>query len=91
MEINMITVVTMLVTFIFGFLAKKSKFIDNNKIPFQNLAIGLVVAAIEFIITKDFKVALSLSGLLAGGIYDLFHNLKKILTAWLEIEEEKGE
>ena len=30
-------------------------------------------------ITKDFKVALTMSGLVAGGTYDIIHNLSKIV------------
>ena len=29
-------------------------------------------------ITKDFKVAIALSGILAGGTYDIFHNIEKM-------------
>lgn len=48
-------------------------------IPIQNILIGIIVAIIEWIITKDFNVAIALSGLLAGGTYDIFNNLKKIV------------
>ena len=37
------------------------------------------MAVVEWIITKDFKVALGLSGLIAGGAYDIFHNIEKII------------
>ena len=50
----------------------------NNLIPIQNILIGVIVAIIEFIITKDFSVAIALSGLIAGGAYDIGNNLKKI-------------
>ena len=53
-------------------------FINNNLIPIQNLVIGVIIAIIEFIITKDFKVSIAVSGLLAGGTYDIVHNLNKI-------------
>lgn len=74
-----ITVVTIILTWILGIFAKKSKFISNNLIPIQNILIGVTVAIIEWIITKDFKVAIALSGLLAGGAYDIFHNLEKMI------------
>lgn len=76
---QIITVVTVILTWILGIFAKKSKFISNNLIPIQNILIGLTVAIIEWVITKDFKVALALSGLLAGGAYDIFHNLEKMI------------
>ena len=76
---QIITVVTVILTWILGIFAKKSKFISNNLIPIQNILIGVTVAIIEWIITKDFKVAIALSGLLAGGAYDIFHNLEKMI------------
>lgn len=76
---QIITVVTIILTWILGIFAKKSKFISNNLIPIQNILIGLIVAIIEWIITKDFKVAIALSGLLAGGAYDVLNNIAKII------------
>ena len=48
-------------------------------IPIQNVIVGVLVALIEWIITKDFNEAIILSGLIAGGTYDIFHNLQKIV------------
>ena len=76
---NIITLVTIVVTWILGAVAKKSKWVSNNLIPVQNIVIGLIVAVIEWAITKDFKVALGLSGLIAGGAYDIVHNLDKMI------------
>ena len=76
---NIITMVTIIVTWILGIVSKKSKFINNNLIPVQNILIGVVVAIIEWIITKDFKVAIALSGVIAGGTYDIIHNLDKMI------------
>lgn len=80
MDLESITViVTAFVTLIFGFIAKKNPKINDNLIPIQNLTIGVVVAIVEWIITKDFSFAIAASGLFAGGIYDLGHNTKKII------------
>lgn len=76
---DILTVVTIVITWIMGYFAKKSSFINTNLIPLQNIGIGLVIAIIEWIITKDFNTAIALSGLLAGGAYDVFHNLEKII------------
>ena len=76
---EILTIVTIIATWIFGVLSKKSSFINNNLIPIQNIVIGVVVAIIEWIITKDFSMASALSGLIAGGTYDVFHNLEKIV------------
>lgn len=79
MEItNIITIVTIFASWILGIAAKKCKWINNNLIPVQNILIGLIVACIEWAITKDFKVAIALSGILAGGTYDIFHNIEKM-------------
>ncbi len=70
--------VTVIVTLVFGVISKKNKYISNNLIPVQNIIIGLAMAIIEWIITKDFSLAISLSGVLAGGIYDIPTNLLKL-------------
>ena len=77
---DILTIVTIVITWLLGIFAKKSNFIKNNLIPIQNLVIGLVIAVIEWIITKDFKVAIALSGVLAGGLYDIPNNLVKIFS-----------
>ena len=76
---DIIAIVTFFVSFILGIFSKKSTFIKNEIIPLQNLLIGVVVAIIEWIITKDFQMAIMLSGIIAGGTYDIFHNLEKIV------------
>lgn len=72
------TLVTMVVTFLCGLIAKKSEWFNNNLIPIQNIFIGVSMAIIELIITRDFSFAIATSGLIAGGIYDIGHNLNKI-------------
>ena len=79
METNIVSLVTFAVTLILGVLAKKSTFINNKTIPIQNILIGVIVAIIEWIITKDFNSAIAFSGVVAGGTYDIFHNLKKLV------------
>lgn len=75
---EIISIVTFFVTIIMGVISKKSKWFNNNLIPIQNIAIGLIVAVIEWIITKDFSTAIALSGVVAGGTYDIVHNLNKL-------------
>ena len=74
-----VSLVTILVTFVLGIISKKNPKLSNKIIPIQNLFVGLIVALIEFIITKDLKVAIALSGLIAGGTYDIVHNLNKLI------------
>lgn len=78
-SVDLISLVTFIVTLILGIISKKSSFIRNELIPIQNILVGLIVAVIEWIITKDFNTAIMVSGILAGGTYDIFHNLEKIL------------
>ena len=73
-----IMLVTMLVAFFCGLSAKKVSWFNTNLIPIQNILIGVIVAVIEWIITKDFSTAIAISGLIAGGIYDIGHNLQKM-------------
>ena len=77
---EIVALVTFIVTYICGLIVKKIPQISNKLIPLQNLAIGIIVAVIEWIITKDFSTAIMLSGLMAGGVYDIAHNLKKLFA-----------
>ncbi len=78
MTFDIVTIVTFVVTMILGFFSKKSTFIKNELIPLQNLGIGIIVAIVEWIITKDLNAAIITSGIMAGGVYDIFHNIEKI-------------
>ena len=80
MELStLISLVTIIVTWLLGIVSKKYTKLNNKLIPIQNILIGLIVALIEWIVTKDFKVAIALSGIIAGGTYDIFHNLEKLI------------
>ena len=80
MELStLISLVTIIVTWILGVISKKYTSLNNKLSPIQNILIGVVVAIIEWIVTKDFSTAIALSGLIAGGSYDVFHNLEKIV------------
>lgn len=78
-NVELISIVTFGVTILMGIVSKKVKFISNNLIPIQNILIGVIVALIEFLITKDFSYSIAVSGLVAGGVYDIVHNLDKIV------------
>ena len=80
MSINTIMVlVTALVTYVCGLIAKKHPKFNNKLIPVQNLLIGIIVAGINYIITKDFNASIVVAGLMTGGAYDLGKNLKDLL------------
>ena len=76
--VDLITILTIVTAWVLGIIAKKVPWFNNNLIPVQNLLIGLIVAIVEWVITKDFSTAIALSGLLAGGTYDIFNNIKKM-------------
>lgn len=80
MEVStLISLVTIIVTWLLGIVSKKYTKLNNKLIPIQNILIGLIVAIVEWIVTKDFKVAIALSGIIAGGTYDIIHNLDKLI------------
>lgn len=80
MEIETImTLVTIIVTFICGKFAKKHPKFNNKLIPVQNLLIGIIMAGINYVITKDFNGSLMVAGLLTGGAYDLGKNLNELI------------
>ena len=86
-----ITVITIIITWGLGQLSKKSRFISNNLIPLQNFIIGLLVSLVEWYITGSFNIQIALSGLIAGGTYDIKHNLSKIKKEKQEQKEEDAD
>ena len=73
-----VTFRTMIVVWILGRISKKSKYIDNNVIIFQNITVGLIVTGIYYWITGDLSKAVMLSGLFATTGYDMLHNIQKL-------------
>ena len=79
MELEYIlAIVGFVVSLVLGFAAKKFKYIDKHFIPIQNLAIGVIVCSIEYYVSHDFNLALALSGLTAGGTFDIISNINKL-------------
>ena len=76
---SLISLVTIIVTWVLGIVSKKYTALNNKLIPIQNILVGVIVALVEWIATKDFSTAIALSGIIAGGSYDVFHNLEKII------------
>ena len=73
-----VAIITFLVALTLGGITKRIPQISNKIIPIQNLAVGMAVAIVEYAITKDFNTAIALSGLVAGGTYDIIKNLSKL-------------
>ncbi|HBF68798.1 MAG: phage holin family protein [Bacilli bacterium] len=76
---TIMTLVTILVTYVCGLIAKKHPKFNNKLIPVQNLLIGIIVAIINYIMTKDFNASIMVAGLLTGGAYDLGKNINDLL------------
>ncbi len=76
---TIISLVTIVVTFICGLIAKKVDWFNNKLIPIQNLLIGLIAAGIYYYFTKDISLVIAMVGLGTGGAYDVVHNLQKLL------------
>lgn len=74
-----ISIVTVLVSFVLGLIAKRVIWINNHIIPLQNLLVGIIAAVIYYIITKDVNLVIAGLGLFTGGVYDIGNNLKKLL------------
>ena len=72
------SIVTIVVTFILGLISKKVSWVSNNLIPLQNLLIGIIMAIIYYFMTKDISINILLSGILTGGTYDILKNLKEL-------------
>ena len=83
----MTALITVVLSWIMGYVAKRTKFISDNLIPVQNIVVGVLVAIIEWLITNDFSAAIALSGLLAGGTYDILHNLQKMHIEGTDIDQ----
>nr|DAW39734.1 MAG TPA: holin [Caudoviricetes sp.] len=71
---SIIPVITVVVSYIFGLLAKKFNWYESKYIPIQNGVIGVISAIIYYLAVPDcnFIVVLftALSGFAAGGLYD---------------------
>lgn len=74
-----VTLLTMCLTWILGYISKRCTYVNNNFIIIQNIVVGLCVSLFYFIVTKDLNLAITLSGLLADSGYNLFHNIQKLM------------
>lgn len=74
-----VSIVTVIVSFVLGLIAKKISWVNNHIIPLQNLIIGIIASVIYYIITKDVNLVIAGLGLFTGGVYDIANNLKKLL------------
>lgn len=75
-----IGIITVIVSFVLGLIAKRVIWINNHIIPLQNLLVGIIAAVIYYIITKDVNLVIAGLGLFTGGTYDIASNLKKLFN-----------
>ena len=76
---TIITIITMIITWILGALSKKSPYINNNFIIIQNIIVGIIVSTLYYIITKDFNLTIAMSGVFAETGYNLINNIQKLI------------
>ena len=76
---TIISIVTVIVVFVCGLIAKKVSWFNSKLIPIQNLAIGIIAGVIYYIITKDLNLVIMTVGLGTGGAYDILSNIKKLV------------
>lgn len=71
---SIIPVITVVISYVFGCLAKKFNWYESKYIPIQNGLIGIISAVIYYVAVPEsnFVVVLftALSGFVAGGMYD---------------------
>lgn len=66
-----ITLATIIATLLLGQLSKKFEIVKKKQIPLQNMLIGVLVFLTQYLITKNLNVAVAVSGIMSGGVYDL--------------------
>lgn len=78
---TILTLITAVVSYIFGELSKKFHWVENKYLPLQNLAIGLLSAVVYYLVVDDSDIGtaiiMAFSGLMAGGAYDLLQTKKE--------------
>lgn len=74
---TIITIVTIIITWVCGELAKKSKHILNNRIPIQNIIIAVTMTALYWFATGDISITVASGSPIATLIYDAIHSIKK--------------
>lgn len=73
------SLVTIVITFVLGLIAKKVSWISNHLIPIQNLIIGIIMALVYYFMNQDISISIALAGLLTGGTYDIIKNLNELI------------
>ena len=72
---EILPIMTAIISYIFGILAKKFHWYEKKYIPIQNAVIGILSAIIYCLVMpeENFVIVLftALSGFVAGGIYDI--------------------
>ena len=72
-----ITLLSMLTTWILGMISKKSTKISNKLIPYQNIVIAIISSLIYYWATGSFSMVVATGSPVATLIYDAIHQLKK--------------
>lgn len=76
MEI-IVSFITMIITWGFGYIIKKNQKYSNKLIPLQNVVIMLLAVGIYYWATGDFSSVIASGSPVATLIYDLIHTFMK--------------
>ena len=76
---TIINLISMIAIWILGYLSKKSQYINNNLIIIQNIVLGIISAIMYYVVTKDFNISITMSGIFAEIGYNLIHNIEKLI------------
>lgn len=77
---TIISLITMIVVWGLGKLAKENPKIKNDTIIYQNIIVGIISACLYYITTQDISTAIALSGVFATTGYDVIHNIGQLLN-----------
>ncbi len=83
---QIVTIATMVITMLCGYIATKIPWFNNKLIPIQNILIGVSISVIYYIYSKDISYSVTMAGILSTGVYSLSDNLMELFN---QKKEEK--
>ncbi len=86
---QMITLSTMIITMVCGYISTKIPWFNNKLIPIQNILIGITMSVIYYLYSKDISYSVTMAGIFSTGIYSLSDNLMELINQ--KKEESKDE
>lgn len=72
-----ITLITMIITWVFGWITKKHTNLSNKLIPYQNILIMVVATLVYYWATGNWSMVIASGSPIATLLYDMIHTSKK--------------